>query len=30
MRWLMVAAQARIDVWRSLEASNRMIEKAAL
>ncbi len=30
LRWLLVAAQARIDVWRSLEASNRMIEKAAL
>ena len=30
MRWLMVAAQARIDVWRSMEASNRMIDKAAM
>jgi ATP-dependent DNA ligase len=30
LRWLMVAAQARIDVWRSMEASNRMIDKAAL
>lgn len=30
MRWLMVAAQARIDVWRSMEASNRMMDKAAM
>lgn len=30
LRWLIVAAQARIDVWRSLEASNRMIDKAAM
>jgi hypothetical protein len=30
MRWMMVAAQARIDVWRSMEASNRMQEKATL
>lgn len=30
LRWMMVAAQARIDVWRSMEASNRMVEKAAL
>lgn len=30
MRWMMVAAQARIDVWRSMEASNRMQDKATL
>lgn len=30
LRWLIVAAQARIDVWRSLEASNRMIDRAAM
>jgi hypothetical protein len=29
LRWLMVAAQARIDVWRSMEASNRMIDRGA-
>lgn len=28
LRWMLVAAQARIDVWRSMEASNRAIEKA--
>ncbi len=28
LRWEMVAAQARIDVWRSQEASNRAIERA--
>lgn len=28
LRWEMVAAQARIDVWRSQEASNRAIDKA--
>lgn len=30
LRWMLVAAQARIDVWRSMEASNRAIEKAPL
>ena len=30
LRWLLVAAQARIDVWRSMEASNRMVDKAAM
>ena len=30
LRWLIVAAQARIDVWRSLEASNRMQDKVTL
>lgn len=29
MRWMMIAAQAKIDVWRSLESSARMLEKAA-
>ena len=29
LRWLMVAAQARIEVWRSLEASNRAIDRGA-
>ena len=29
MRWMMIAAQAKIDVWRSLESSARMLDKAA-
>lgn len=29
LRWEMVAAQARIDVWRSQEASNRAIDRSA-
>lgn len=29
LRWALVSAQARIDVWRSQEASNRMIDRAA-
>jgi hypothetical protein len=28
LRWQMVAAQARIDVWRSEESSARFIQKA--
>jgi len=28
LKWMLVAAQARIDVWRSQEASNRAIDKA--
>jgi hypothetical protein len=28
LRWMLVAAQARIDVWRSQEASNRNIDKS--
>jgi hypothetical protein len=28
LRWQMVAAEARIEVWRSQEASNRVIDKA--
>ena len=27
-RWGLVSAQARIDVWRSTEASNRVMDKA--
>lgn len=27
LRWMLVAAQARIDIWRSQEASNRNIDK---
>jgi hypothetical protein len=30
LKWLMVAAQERIAVWRSQEASNRSIDKATL
>lgn len=30
LRWMLVAAQARVDCWRSMEASNRAIEKATL
>ena len=26
-RWGLVSAQARVDVWRSLEASNRVIDR---
>jgi hypothetical protein len=29
LRWRLVHAQAAIEVWRSTEASNRMIDKAA-
>jgi len=29
LRWKMVAAQARIEVWRSTEASNRVMDRAA-
>ena len=28
LRWALVSAQARIDVWRSQEASNRAFDKA--
>ena len=28
LRWDLIAAQARIDVWRSQEASNRMMDRA--
>lgn len=30
LRWMLIAAEARISVWRSLEASNRVQDKAAL
>jgi hypothetical protein len=29
LRWTLVAAQARVEVWRSQEASNRTVDKAA-
>ena len=29
LRWRMVEAQAAIDVWRSQESSNRMMDKAS-
>ena len=29
LRWKLIAAQARIEVWRSQEASNRRIDRAA-
>lgn len=29
LRWELIAAQARIEVWRSQEASNRFIDKVA-
>jgi len=28
LRWGLVSAQARIDVWRSTEASNRAVDRA--
>lgn len=30
LRWGLVSAQARIDVWRSQEASNRTFDKAVM
>jgi hypothetical protein len=27
LRWMLVAAQARIDIWRSQEASNRNVDR---
>ena len=30
LRWLLIACQERIAVWRSMEASNRHVEKATL
>ena len=30
LRWGLVSAQARIDVWRSQEASNRTMDKAVM
>jgi hypothetical protein len=29
LRWKMVAAQTRVDVWRSQESSARMVDRAA-
>lgn len=29
LRWDLIAAQARVEVWRSEEASNRMLDRAA-
>jgi hypothetical protein len=28
-RWMLIAAQTRVEVWRSQEASNRSIDRAA-
>ena len=28
LRWGLVSAQARVEVWRSLEASNRVMDRA--
>lgn len=30
LRWALIAAQARIDVWRSTEASNRVMDKVTM
>jgi len=30
LRWMLIAAQARIDVWRSIEASNRVQDKVTI
>lgn len=30
LRWGLVSAQARIDVWRSQEASNRALDRGAM
>jgi len=30
LRWMLVAAQARVDCWRSMETSNRAVERATL
>jgi hypothetical protein len=30
LRWGLISAQARIDVWRSNEASNRVMDKAVM
>jgi hypothetical protein len=29
LRWMMVAAQTRVEVWRSQETTNRMTDRAA-
>ncbi len=28
LRWMMIAAQAKVEVWRSLEASGRAMDRA--
>jgi len=30
LRWMLIAAQARVEVWRSQEASNRAIDRMTL
>ena len=30
LRWALISAQARIDVWRSQEASNRTMDKVTM
>ena len=30
LRWMLIAAEARIEVWRSQEASNRHIDRATM
>lgn len=30
LRWMLIAAQARIDVWRSQNASNRVMDKVMM
>ena len=30
LRWQLIAAQMKIDIWRSQEASNRQIDRATL
>jgi hypothetical protein len=30
LRWMLIAAQARVEVWRSQEASNRAVERMTL
>jgi len=27
LKWQLIAAQARVDIWRSMEASNRFVDK---
>lgn len=29
LRWRLISAQAAVEVWRSMESSNRLIDKAA-
>jgi hypothetical protein len=29
LRWTLIAAQARVEIWRSQEASNRLQDRAA-